>query len=81
MKRVVIIGAGPCGLVALKEMLDGGHEAVLFERSATLGGAFASAAMYQNLHLTISNWAMAFSDFPDSGRLCYPSAGNYLRYL
>ncbi|CZR56845.1 uncharacterized protein PAC_06734 [Phialocephala subalpina] len=81
MKRVVIIGAGPCGLVALKEMLDGGHEAILFERSATLGGAFASAAMYPNLHLTISNWAMAFSDFPDSERLCYPLAEDYLRYL
>lgn len=81
MKRVVIVGAGPCGLVALKEMRDCGHEAILFERSATLGGAFAGAFMYPNLHLTISNWAMAFSDFPDSERLCYPSAEEYLRYL
>jgi dimethylaniline monooxygenase (N-oxide forming) len=81
MKRVVIIGAGPCGLVALKEMRESGHDAILFERSATLGGVFASAAVYPNLHLTISNWAMAFSDFPDPERLCYPSAEEYLRYL
>jgi dimethylaniline monooxygenase (N-oxide forming) len=81
MKSVVIIGAGPCGLVALKEMHESGHNAILFERSATLGGTFTSAAMYPNLHLTISNWAMAFSDFPDSERLCYPSAEEYLHYL
>lgn len=81
MKRVVIIGAGPCGLVALKEMLAAGHDAVLCERSAKLGGTFASAAMYPDLHLTISNWAMGFSDFPDTERLCYPSAKHYLGYL
>ena len=81
MKRVVIIGAGPCGLVALKEMLESGHDAILFERSATLGGAFATTTIYPNLHLTISNWAMAFSDFPPSERLCYPSGEEYLRYL
>jgi dimethylaniline monooxygenase (N-oxide forming) len=81
MKRVVIVGAGPCGLVALKEMRESGHDAILFERSTTLGGTFATAAMYPNLHLTISNWAMAFSDFPDPQRLCYSSAEEYLYYL
>jgi dimethylaniline monooxygenase (N-oxide forming) len=81
MKRAVIVGAGPCGLVALKEMRESGHEVILFERSAAIGGAFASAAMYPNLHLTISNWAMAFSDFPDPQRLCYSSADEYLHYL
>jgi dimethylaniline monooxygenase (N-oxide forming) len=55
MKRVVIVRAGPCGLVALKEMLNSEHEAILFERSATLDGISASAAIYPNLHLTISN--------------------------
>lgn len=80
-KRVVIVGAGPCGLAALKEMREAGHEAVAFERAAVLGGLFASAAAYPNLHLTISNWAMAFSDFPDTERLCYSSAEQYLRYL
>lgn len=81
MKRVVIVGAGPCGLVALKEMLHSGHEAILFEQSAKLGGVFASATAYPNLHLTISNWAMAFSDFPDPTRLCYSTADEYLHYL
>ncbi|KIY01693.1 uncharacterized protein Z520_01831 [Fonsecaea multimorphosa CBS 102226] len=81
MKRVVIVGAGPCGLVALKEMIESGHEAVLLERSGRLGGVFASATAYPNLHLTISNWAMAFSDFPDPTRLHYSTAAEYLHYL
>lgn len=80
-KRVIIIGAGPCGLVALKEMREAGHDAHILERSSTLGGVFAGAAAYPNLHLTISNWAMAFSDFPDPRRLCYSSAEEYLAYL
>ncbi|OAP57196.1 hypothetical protein AYL99_07934 [Fonsecaea erecta] len=80
-RRVVIVGAGPCGLVALKEMVESGHEAVLFERSGQLGGVFASATAYPNLHLTISNWAMAFSDFPDPTRLHYSTAQEYLHYL
>jgi dimethylaniline monooxygenase (N-oxide forming) len=81
MKRVVVVGSGPCGLVALKEMCDAGHETVLFERSGVMGGIFASTAKYPDLHLTISNWCMAFSDFPDSRRLCYPSGEEYLQYL
>lgn len=81
MKRVVIVGAGPCGLAALKETREAGHEVVLFEKASSLGGAFASSAIYPNLHLTISNWAMAFSDFPDPTRLRYSTGEEYLRYL
>src|SRR5689334_6048441 len=80
-KRVVIVGAGPCGLPALKEMLAGGHDATTFERSSSLGGVFASKAMYHDLHLTLSNWAMAYSDFPNQDLQCYPSGHQYLQYL
>ena len=80
-KTIAIIGAGPCGLVALKGTLASGHNATLFERTASLGGVFASAAIYPNLHLTILNWAMGFSDFPDEARLQYPTAEHYLQYL
>ncbi len=81
MKRVAIVGSGPCGLAALKEMCEAGFEATLYERSGVIGGIFASAAAYPDLHLTISNWCMSFSDFPDPTRLCYPSARDYLAYL
>ncbi|RAH58554.1 FAD/NAD(P)-binding domain-containing protein [Aspergillus piperis CBS 112811] len=81
MKSVAIIGAGPCGLVALKEMLQAGLDATIYERSDQLGGLFATAMAYPNLHLTISNWAMAFSDFPDPSRMRYSTAADYLLYL
>ncbi|PVH94896.1 FAD/NAD(P)-binding domain-containing protein [Periconia macrospinosa] len=80
-KRVIVVGAGPCGLPALKEMLAGGHDATTFERASSLGGVFASSAMYHDLHLTLSNWAMAFSDFPNKDLQCYPTGEEYLQYL
>lgn len=80
-KSVVVIGTGPCGLVAVKEIIAAGHDVRAFERSSSLGGVFSSAAYYPDLHLTISNWAMSFSDFPDPQRLCYPSGESYLQYL
>ncbi|KAI0862320.1 hypothetical protein F4860DRAFT_472959 [Xylaria cubensis] len=81
MKDVVIVGAGPCGLVALKELREAGHDAIIFEATEVLGGCFASSVVQPDLHLTISNWLMAFSDFPDPTRLHYPSGKAYLAYL
>ncbi|KAK6220532.1 hypothetical protein LQW54_001977 [Pestalotiopsis sp. IQ-011] len=81
MKDIIIVGAGPSGLVALKEMREAGHNAMIFERSKSLGGVFASPLIYPDLHLTISNRFMAFSDFPDPTRMHYSSAEEYLQYL
>ncbi|KAI0396102.1 hypothetical protein F5Y17DRAFT_421190 [Xylariaceae sp. FL0594] len=81
MSIVVIIGAGPCGLVALKELLEAGHKAIILESSHGPGGVFASPTAYDDLHLTVSNWFMAFSDFPDPSGLHYPSAIEYVQYL
>jgi dimethylaniline monooxygenase (N-oxide forming) len=47
MPEVVVVGAGPCGLAALKEMLTAGHNAVLLEKTDKLGGVFASAVCDQ----------------------------------
>jgi dimethylaniline monooxygenase (N-oxide forming) len=47
MPEVVVVGAGPCGLAALKEMLAAGHNAVLLEKTDKLGGVFASAVCDQ----------------------------------
>lgn len=83
-KRVVIIGAGPCGLAALKEMREAGHDAVAIDKGRGLGGVFSSAEdnAYENLYLTISNMMMAFSDFPPEDlRLKYSPAGEYAAYL
>ncbi len=43
-KKVVIVGGGPAGMEAARRAADRGHEVVLFERDAELGGALAMAS-------------------------------------
>ncbi|MCA9699386.1 MAG: NAD(P)/FAD-dependent oxidoreductase, partial [Myxococcales bacterium] len=83
-KKVLIVGAGPSGLVALKEMLAQGLEATVLEKAPGFGGVFRDPndAVYDDLYLTTSNVFMAFSDFPvlESG-LRYSSKRAYAEYL
>ena len=37
-KRACIIGAGPSGITALKNLLDEGIDAVLYDRNQEVGG-------------------------------------------
>lgn len=39
--KVAIVGAGASGLTALKECLDEGFDAVLFEKEQQIGGVWA----------------------------------------
>eukprot|EP00632_Arachnochrysis_sp_CCMP2950_P013925 CAMPEP_0185695064 /NCGR_PEP_ID=MMETSP1164-20130828/4287_1 /TAXON_ID=1104430 /ORGANISM="Chrysoreinhardia sp, Strain CCMP2950" /LENGTH=607 /DNA_ID=CAMNT_0028361921 /DNA_START=45 /DNA_END=1868 /DNA_ORIENTATION=- len=83
-KKVVIVGAGPSGLVSLKEMLEAGHEAVLVEKSHVIGGVFSTLAdsAYDSLYLTISNVFMAYSDFPPpESYIKYSKKEEYAQYL
>lgn len=63
---VLIVGAGPSGLAALKEMREAGLEAISVDSRPSFGGVFApdSGVTCKSLHLTISNVFMSFSDFP-----------------
>ena len=86
MKRVCVIGAGVSGLVAVKELLDEGHSVRCFEASQSLGGAFAqygtsSSRAYESLYLTISNYYMAFSDFPPEDGWKIWTGSQYRDYL
>lgn len=83
-KHVVIVGAGPCGLVALKELREAGHTAVALEKGPGIGGVFCRShdTQYESLYLTISNMLMAYSDFPPEDlRLKYSPKGEYGAYL
>merc|ERR550525_530831 len=79
-QRVCVIGGGLSGIVTLKELTAAGHDAVCFEGSADIGGAFRGT--YKSLHLTVSNHWMAFSDFPaeESARVFW-TAQQYIDYL
>lgn len=83
-RRVVIVGAGPCGLAALKELREAGHDAIALDKGPGIGGVFCRThdTQYDNLYLTISNLFMAFSDFPPEPlRIKYSSKDEYGRYL
>ena len=58
----IVIGAGPGGIVATKELLEKGFKDVLcIEQSSELGGVFSKS--YDNLLLTSSVTFSMFSDF------------------
>ncbi|MCX4246656.1 FAD-dependent oxidoreductase [Paraliomyxa miuraensis] len=79
-RRVAIIGAGPSGLVALKEFTAAGHDVVCFEATASVGGVFNQS--YDGVLLTSSAAVTAFSDFPPApGTHRHWTKGEYVDYL
>lgn len=83
-KKILVVGAGPSGLVAVKEMLAAGHDVMSIEAAPDIGGVFRVAKdwSYKELYLTISNLYMAFSDFPPLEKdLRYSTKEDYFRYL
>lgn len=78
-KKVFIIGAGPSGLVALKETLEAGHDPLCVDAKKQIGGIFSVS--YEELYTTTSNMFMAFSDFPPKEGLRYWTKEEYLQYL
>ncbi len=59
IRKVVVIGGGPAGMEAAKTAAGRGHDVVLFEKDARLGGALiqASALSLKNDMKTYLKWA------------------------
>ncbi|MEM7101216.1 MAG: FAD-dependent oxidoreductase [Pseudomonadota bacterium] len=76
-KRVAVVGAGPCGLVATKTLLAAGHEVVCYEASDTVGGhwkidnksgksaAYESLTTNTNKHMSRLRDYQMPEDWPD----------------
>ena len=85
-KRVAVIGAGPSGLVTVKELLEEGHQPTCFERARAAGGVFrfdeSDGVVWDSCRLTSSGPITAFSDFsvPAEGT-GHLSAQEYAEYL
>lgn len=58
---MAIIGCGASGLVTLKELLNEGHLATIFERTEDVGGVFQTA--YREGQMVSSTVITLFSDF------------------
>ncbi len=73
--RVAVIGAGAAGLATARELLEGGHQPVVFERSDHVGGVWvyehrvgpASGSMYANLRTNLPRRLMSFRGVPFEG--------------
>jgi cation diffusion facilitator CzcD-associated flavoprotein CzcO len=78
MLQVCIIGAGPSGLVACKELRVRGLQCRIFEQQGTLGGAFARA--YEGFRFTTSTHLSAFSDCPESPPSRHWTAAEFVQY-
>src|SRR5262249_22388704 len=70
-KRICVIGAGPCGLTALKNVLQVGcRNVVCYEEYSCIGGNWAftddpqRVSVYECAHLISSRRRSAFDDFP-----------------
>jgi len=85
-KRVAVIGAGPSGLVTVKELLEEGHSPTCLERAAGLGGVFRfdehEGVVWDSCRLTSSGLLTQFSDYPAPPDLLgHIAASKYASYL
>lgn len=86
--RVCVVGAGPCGLTTIKQLLDEGHEVVCHDKNPDIGGIWlregddgSKTKAFDNLYLTISMRLMAYSDFPFKGGRKFYTRQQYFDYL
>lgn len=67
-KSVAVIGAGPSGLCATKELVQEGHDVICLEREAEIGGLFRFSedpdkiGVWRSCRLTSSALVTSFSD-------------------
>lgn len=52
-KNIAVIGAGPVGLVALKCLLEQGHDVIAYEQQSSIGGLWNYQEEKDQLHVTL----------------------------
>ena len=65
-ERVCVIGAGLSGLIAMKELLEKGHDVTCYEKELREGGVFnfPTGVAYDTMRLTVSQHFMCFTWMP-----------------
>ena len=90
-KKVAVIGAGPSGITALKNLLDQGIPAVGFDRNSEVGGNWvyseneSHSSVFETTHIISSKTLSQYSDFTfddfDPTVSDYPSHDELRRYF
>ena len=81
--RVAVVGGGPGGLVAAKNLLEAGFNITVFEASDGIGGQWYDAAdhsgVWPGMHTNTSRAMTAFSDLPYAPDLELHPAGEQIQ--
>src|SRR5258705_4065 len=89
-QRAAVIGAGACGLIAAKCLLEEGVEPVVFEQTDRIGGLWnyaedlpdGGSPAYRSLKTNTSKQLLALSDYPFPDTVPdFPSRAHVLQYL
>ena len=89
--RICVIGAGPSGITALKNLLDEGLDAVAYDRQEDVGGNWifsdkeGHSSVFETTHIISSRTLSQYEDFTfdefDPDTPDYPSHDHLLRYF
>ena len=88
MKKVAVIGAGPSGITAIKNLKDKGFDVIGFERCGGVGGNWryddpsGHSSVFETTHIISSKYTSYYEDFPlPKGASDYPSHKELLKYF
>lgn len=90
-RRVAVIGTGPSGITALKNLLDEGIEAIAFDKNQDVGGNWifseteSHSSVFETTHIISSKSLSQYEDFTfddfDPNVADYPSHDELRRYF
>jgi dimethylaniline monooxygenase (N-oxide forming) len=83
-RKIAIIGAGPSGIVAGKELIETGFEPTIFEKCSAHGGVWngVSGYVWPQMRTNLSKWSCSFSDFPWGAEVeDFPTAAEVDKYI
>jgi hypothetical protein len=88
VKTVCVIGAGPSGIAAIKNLLEAGLEVIAYERQSDVGGNWrfsddtGHSSVFETTHIISSKFYSAYGDYPmPSEYPDYPSHDQLRRYF
>jgi thioredoxin reductase len=87
-KRVCVIGAGPSGITAAKNLLDEGHQVTVFDLGTEVGGNWVfnestgHSSVFETTHIISSRTLSEYADYPmPADYPDYPSHRHLARYF